>query len=63
MHEKSPGVSQGFLMLSMLWRSAALARLALVATDGTTFEVLSLHTVQSCLSFFLVGHFYKSKSA
>ena len=42
--------------------SATLARLALVAPDGATHQVFSFHAVQSCLSFFLVGHFNKSKT-
>jgi len=51
--------------LCVQWRgeSATLAWLALVATDGATHQIFSFHAVQSCLSFFLVGHFNKTKTA
>ena len=61
--KKSPGVSRGFSFVQVQIKSATLAWLAFIAPDGTTFEVLSLHSFQSGFRFFLVGHFNKTKTA
>ena len=54
--------SAGLFVVRVEIKSATLARLALIAPDGTTLKVLSFMP-SSGLRFFLVGHFNKTKTA
>jgi hypothetical protein len=42
--------------------STALTRFAFIATDLTTHQIFAFHRFQSRLGFFLIWHFYKTKT-
>ena len=61
--QKAPTNMVGaFLRLYALSESATLSWLAFVATDGSPHQVFAFHAVDCSRSFFLVGHFNKSKT-